>query len=64
MDQPVSIEIEEVGGEYSSSLEDAQEAGLRPLADLLAAMIRSGLDNGRYIVEDGVVREPKGVRYE
>ena len=50
-----SFEIEESGVETYSSLEDAQEAALPSLAEALVQMIRSGLDNGRYLAENGVV---------
>lgn len=50
------FEIQEFGTERYSSLEDAQDAALRPLAQVLADMIRSGLDNGHYIVQDGLVK--------
>lgn len=53
------LEIEEWGTKRYPSLEDAQEGALRPLAEALAAIIRSGLDNGRYIVQDGLVRVQK-----
>ena len=50
-----SFEIEESGVETYSSLEDAQEAALPSLAEALVQMIRSGLDNGRHVAENGVV---------
>ena len=50
-----SFEIEESGVETYSSLEDAQEAALPSLAEALVQMIGSGLDNGRYVAENGVV---------
>lgn len=59
-----TLEIEESGAEQYPSLKDAQDAALGPLADVLAGMIRSGLDKGRYVVEDGAVRERKEVRHE
>ena len=58
------FEIEEFGTEEYPSLTDAQDAGLGPLADLLVAVIRSGLDNGDYIVQDGLVRVRGEVDYE
>ena len=50
------LTIQEKGAEGHASLEDAQDAALPLLADALAHMIRSGLDRGQYIVENGVVK--------
>ena len=54
--QPENLIIEEKGTERYVSPADAQEAALPLLADALANMIRSGLDRGQYIVENGVVK--------
>lgn len=58
------FEIQELGTERYSLPEDAQDAALRPLAEILADIIRSGLDNGRYIVEDGLVKVREEVDHE
>ena len=50
------LTIQEEGTDKHTSLEDAQDAVLPLLADALANMIRSGLDRGQYIVENGVVK--------
>jgi hypothetical protein len=51
-----SFEIEESGSDTYSSREATQQAALPALTELLVPMIRSGLDSGRYIIENGVVR--------
>lgn len=51
-----AFEIEEIGTERYGSLEDARQAALGPLAQALVDIIRSGLDNGDYIVQDGLVK--------
>jgi len=50
------FEIQEFGTERYPSLEDAQQAGLPHLAELLACMVRQGIEEGRFVVVDGVVR--------
>jgi len=50
------LRTEELGTNRYPSLEAAQDAALPLLAELLASVIRSGLDSGRYIVENGVVK--------
>jgi len=50
------FEIEEIGTELYGSLEDARQAALGPLAQALVDIIHSGLDNGDYIVQDGLVK--------
>lgn len=64
-------EIEELGTEEYPfpegsfrTLEDSQDAALEPLAEILVTMIRSGLDNGDYIVQDGLVEVRKEVELE
>ena len=56
--------IEEIGTAGYSSLEDAQEAASSALAEVLAQAIRSGLDNGRYVTENGFVRIVEEARDE
>jgi len=51
-----SLAMEETGSEQCPSLDVAFAAALPSLARLLAARIRLGLDTGRYVVENGVVR--------
>ena len=51
-----NFEIEELGMNRYSSLEDAQRAALPHLAELLACMVRQGIEEGRFVVVDGVVR--------
>ena len=58
------FEIEEIGTDKYPSLEAAQEAALPVLADALTGIIRSGLDNGPYIVENGVIRLREEVTHE
>lgn len=53
------FKIEEIGIEDQFSLETAQEAALPVLAKALAEIIRSRLDNGQYIVENGLVKPRK-----
>jgi hypothetical protein len=60
-----SFEIEECGSDTYFSREATQQAALPALTELLAPIIRSGLDSGRYMIENGVVRinrEPNGER--
>ena len=51
-----SFEIEELGSDRYRSLEDAQTAALPRLADLVASIVREGIEEGRFVVVDGVVR--------
>jgi hypothetical protein len=48
--------IQELSGERYPSLDSAHEAGVPILAQLLANAIQAGLDTGRYIVDNGVVK--------
>jgi len=50
------FEIEELGSDRYCSLEDAQRAALPHLAELLACMVRQGIEEGSLVVVDGVVR--------
>ena len=52
------FEVTLVGGDQYESLEAAQQAALGPLAEALAADIRSALADGTLIVVDGVVTLP------
>jgi hypothetical protein len=52
------FEVTLVGGDQYESLEAAQQAALGPLADALAAGIRSALAAGALIIVDGVVTLP------
>ena len=54
--QRETLRIVERGTERHGSPEAAQEAALPLLADALVQIIRSSLDSGRYIVENGVVK--------
>jgi hypothetical protein len=55
-DDPDSgFEIQEFGTERYSSLEDAQRAALPHLAELLAYIVRQGIEKGRFVVVNGVV---------
>ena len=54
--QRTELRIEERGTQRHASSVDAQDAALPLLADALVHMIRSGLDRGQYIVENGVVK--------
>jgi len=51
-----SFEIEEVGTDRYRSLEDAQRAALPLLAKLAASIVRHGIEEGSFVVVDGVVR--------
>ena len=51
-----TFEIEEVGTDRYCSLEEAQRAALPPLAEILACMVRQGIEEGRFVLLDGVVR--------
>ena len=51
----IDVRFEEIGTPNYPSLVHAQEAALPSLAEALVQMIRSGLDNGRYLAENGVV---------
>ena len=48
------IEIE--GGNRYPSLEKAQQASVHPIAAAVAWAIRAGLESGRFVVVDGIVR--------
>jgi hypothetical protein len=54
-----SLAIEESGSDHYSSLEAAFTAALPSLAALLAERIRLGLDSGRYVIQNGVVKLPE-----
>ena len=60
--QRETLRIVERGTERHGSPEAAREAALPLLADALMQIIRSGLDSGRYIVENSVVKLRKEVR--
>lgn len=49
------FEIQEFGTERYPSLEDAQQAGLPHLAELLACIVRQGIKEGSLVVVNGVV---------
>jgi len=49
------FEIQEFGTERYPSLEDAQQAGLPHLAELLACIVRQGIEKGSFVVVNGVV---------
>jgi len=54
------FEIEELGTGRNPSLEDAQRAALPHLAELVASMIRQGIEEGRFVMVNGVVRLGNG----
>ena len=56
------LRIEEFGTELHPSLEAARRAAAPVLAQLVANTIQAGLDSGRYIVENGVVRLSEEVK--
>ena len=58
------FEIQESGTERYSSLEDAQRAALPHVADLLACIVRQGIEDRRFVVVDGVVRFAQGCESE
>jgi hypothetical protein len=49
-------DIEEQSTDRFRSLEAAQRAGVEAIASALASAVRASLKNGRYIIDDGVVR--------
>jgi len=51
-----ALQIDELGTERYCSLEDAQRAALPHLAELVASMVRQGIEEGRFVVVDGMVR--------
>lgn len=57
--QRQGLVIKEFGGDRHPSLEAAQQAAMPIIAQLLANVIQSGLDSGRYFVENGVVKLSK-----
>jgi hypothetical protein len=58
------FEVEEIGIEDHVTLEAAQVAVLPVLAATLADLIRSRLDNGQYIIENGFVKVREEVKDE
>ena len=58
------FKIEEIGIEDQFSLRAAQEAAVPILADALAKIIRSRLDTGQYIVDNGFVKTQREVDRE
>lgn len=50
------FEIQEFGTERYPSLDDAQQAGLPHLAELLACIVHQGIEKGSFVIVDGVVR--------
>ncbi len=57
-----SLAIEEVGSEGCPALDVAFAAALPSLAALLAARIRLGLDTGRYVIDNGIVKLAEEVK--
>ena len=51
-----SFHIEELGTDRNPSLEDAQRAALPRLAELLAFIVRQGIEEGSLVVVNGMVR--------
>ena len=51
-----SFEIEESGCDRYPLLEDAQTAALPHVAELLASIVRQGIEEGRFVVVNGMVR--------
>jgi len=49
------FEMEELSGDRYPSLEEGQRAALPHLAELLASILRQGIEDGRFVVVDGVV---------
>ena len=50
------LETEEIGGDKYPSLEGAQRAALPDPADLLASLLRQSIEDGTFVVVNGVVR--------
>lgn len=50
------FDIEEISGDRYASLEAVQQAALGHLADLVASIVRQGIEDGSFVVVDGVVR--------
>lgn len=59
IDREHHFRIKELGTDRHPSLEAAHQAAMSVLAQILANVIQSGLDNGHYFVENGVVRLSK-----
>lgn len=55
-DRQRQFTIEEFGMDRYPSLQAAQDGAMPVLAEVLANVIRSGLDSGRYLVQNGVVK--------
>lgn len=51
-----SFEIEELGTERYRSLEQAQKAALTHVAELVASLVRQSIEDGSFVVVEGVVR--------
>ena len=54
--------IEELSGSRHPSLEAAQQAAVPILAQLVINGVDAGLDSGRYIVENGIIKLSEEVR--
>lgn len=54
--QAQRLEIEEIGGDKYRSLEEPQTAALPHLAALVASIVRQGIEDGSFVVVDGVAR--------
>lgn len=48
--------IEELSGSQHPSLEAAQQAAVPILAQFVVNAVHAGLDSGRYIVENGIIK--------
>jgi hypothetical protein len=60
--RPEGPQIEELSGSRHRSLQAAQEAAMPILAQLVANIVHAGLDSGRYIVENGIIKLSEEVR--
>jgi len=60
--RPEGPQIEELSGSRHRSLQAAQDASVPILAQLVVNVVRAGLDSGRYIVENGIIKLSEEVR--
>jgi hypothetical protein len=48
--------LSESGGDNHPTLELAQRASLQDIASVVARIVRNGIAQGRFVVQDGIVR--------
>lgn len=55
-DDDHGYEVEELGGDLYPDLPAAQLAALSPVARIVAQVVREGIESGRFVVEESVVK--------